>query len=145
MAIRVNVLQAETFSDELKGPDRLFVIEISADSSNLVNRLVGRLMCPGCGDIYNIYSRVPLSDRICDRCGSGLVRRMDDREDLIQERFRTYHGETYPLVQFYMSKGVYHQVDGMRPIGEITKDILAIVEGEEALTPAPKGGTQSFA
>ena len=25
------------------------------------NRLVGRLMCPGCGDIYNIYSRVPVS------------------------------------------------------------------------------------
>jgi hypothetical protein len=49
------------------------------------------------------------------------------------------------LIQFYSSQGVYHQVDGMRPIGEVTKDILAIVDGEEALTPAPKGGNQKFA
>ena len=139
------VQQAETFSRELKTDDRLFVIEISADSTNLVNRLVGRLMCPGCGDIYNIYSRLPRVESRCDRCGRELIRRLDDREDLIQERFRTYHGETYPLVEFYSAQGVYHQVDGMRPIGEVTKDILSIVEGQEALTPAPKGGNQKFA
>ncbi len=140
-----NVRQAETFRNELKPEDHLFVIEINAESKDLMNRLVGRLMCPGCGDIYNIYSRVPRSASVCDRCGRELVHRSDDREDLIHERFRTYHGETYPLVQFYSSQGVYHQVDGMRPIGEVTKDILAIVDGEAALTPAPKGGNQKFA
>jgi len=139
------VQQAETFDRELRADDHLFVIEISADSKNLMNRLVGRLMCPGCGDIYNIYSRVPVNGSVCDRCGRELVHRSDDREDLIHERFRTYHGETYPLVEYYSAKGVYHQVDGMRPIGEVTKDILAIVDGEAALTPAPKGGNQKFA
>jgi len=124
-----NVQQAGTFSRELKADDRLFVIEIRAQSSNLVNRLVGRLMCPGCGDIYNIYSRAPQSDKRCDRCGRELVHRSDDREDLIQERFRTYDGETYPLIEYYEKAGVFYQVDGMRPIGEVTKDILAIVDG----------------
>ena len=124
-----NVQQAQTFSRELKPSDRLFVIEIRAESENLVNRLVGRLMCPGCGDIYNIYSRVPKTDTKCDRCGRDLVHRSDDREDLIQERFRTYDGETYPLIEFYEKMGVFYQVNGMRPIGEVTKDILAIVDG----------------
>src|SRR5215475_15087057 len=123
------VPQAETFSRELKPGDQLYVIEIRAESANLMNRLVGRLMCSGCGDIYNIYSRVPKADNVCDRCGGELVHRSDDREDLIQERFKTYDGETYPLIRFYQTKGVYHQVNGMRPIAEVTKDILAIVDG----------------
>jgi adenylate kinase len=107
----------------------LFVIEIGADSERLrkEKRLVGRLMCPGCGEIYNEYSRVPKKDQVCDICGRGLVHRSDDREDLILERFRTYREETYPLVQFYQTLGVYHQVNGMQPIQEVTKNILSIV------------------
>src|SRR5215467_12681255 len=123
------VAQAETFSRAMRPDDQLYVIEIRAEPANLMNRLVGRLMCPSCGDIYNVYSRVPKNDKVCDRCGHELIHRSDDREDLIQERFKTYDGETYPLVRFYQSKGVYHQVDGMRPIGEVTKDILSIVDG----------------
>jgi adenylate kinase len=140
-----NVQQAETFSKVLEPDDKLYVIEIEADSDRLVNRLTGRLMCSGCGDIYNIYSQIPQNDKICDRCGRPLVRRSDDREDLIQERFRSYNGDTCPLLQYYDRKGVYHQVDGMRPIGEVTKDILAIVSDAEALKSAPKGGNQKFA
>jgi len=123
------VQQAETFSSELKPEDQLYVIEIRAEAANLMNRLVGRLMCSGCGDIYNVYSRAPKNEQVCDRCGHQLVHRSDDREDLIQERFKTYDGETYPLVRFYQDKGVYRQVDGMRPIGEVTKDILGIIGG----------------
>ena len=123
------VSQAETFAKELKADDQLYVIEIRAQSANLVNRLVGRLMCPSCGDIYNIYSRVPKSNNVCDRCGHELMHRSDDREDLIQERFKTYDGETYPLVKYYQSQGVYRQVDGMRPIAEVTKEIMNIVDG----------------
>jgi len=123
------VSQAETFAKELKSEDQLYVIEIRAQAANLVDRLVGRLMCSGCGDIYNIYSRAPKADKVCDRCGHALVHRSDDREDLIKERFKTYDGETFPLVHFYQAKGVYHLVDGMRPIAEVTKDILTIVAG----------------
>ena len=126
-----NLQQAKTFSRHLDAADQLYVIEIRAESARLVNRLVGRLMCPNCGDIYNVHSHIPKSDNVCDRCGNRLVQRSDDREDLIQERLKTYDGETHPLVSFYQDQGVYYQVDGMRPISEVTKDILAIVDGVE--------------
>ena len=64
---------------------------------------------------------------------------------MIRERFRTYQEETYPLVKFYKDLGVYYQVDGMRPIEEVTRKILSIIDNGEALTPTPKGGKQSFA
>jgi adenylate kinase len=140
------VRQAETFKSEMKADDSLFVIEIGADSSKLMNRLLGRLMCPACGNIYNIYSRAPKSAGICDQCKTELIHRADDHIDLIRERFRTYREETYPLVEFYQKLGVFHRVDGMRPIFDVTKDILEILDREEALTPTPtKRGTQKFA
>ena len=138
------VQQAETFGNQMSNGDQLAVIEISADSADLTNRLVGRLMCPGCGEIYNTYSRAPEQEDVCNVCGKKLFRRSDDREDMIQERFRTYRDETFPLVEFYRNFGVYHKVSGMKPIEAVTKEILAIVDSEAMLTPTRKGGKQSF-
>ena len=136
------VSQAETFRRYKSDGDDLWVIEICADPERLRNekRLVGRLMCPGCGEIYNQYSKVPKNDTVCDVCGNGLIHRSDDREDLIQERFRTYREETYPLVQFYQDLGVYHQVNGMKPIGDVTNEILDIINKKKVLIPVPNGG-----
>jgi len=136
------VSQAETFRQYMNDGDDLWVIEICADPERLRNekRLVGRLMCPGCGEIYNQYSKVPKNDTVCDVCGNGLIHRSDDREDLIQERFRTYREETYPLVQFYQDLGVYHQVNGMKPIGDVTNEILDIINKKKVLIPVPNGG-----
>jgi adenylate kinase len=122
------VHQAEAFNSQITNGDRIFVIEINAEAAGLTNRLVGRLMCSGCGEIYNVQSRIPQRPGICDDCGGKLVRRSDDREDLIRERFRTYQKETYPLVKFYQDLGVYYQVDGMRPIEDVTGDILSIID-----------------
>jgi adenylate kinase len=141
------VQQASTFQRQMKGDDHLSVIEIGAASENLVERLVGRLMCPDpkCGAIYNVYSRAPQTEGVCDRCGKKLVHRSDDREDLIRERFKTYRTETYPLIDFYQKLKVFHRVNGLGPIADVTKEILEILAAAEELTPAPKGGKQKFA
>ena len=134
------VQQADTFRKEMMNADRLFVIEVGAHSNGLTNRLTGRWICPGCGEIYNTYSRAPKREGVCDVCGWSLFHRSDDREDLVRERFRTYKEETYPLVRYYQNFGVYHQVDGMRPIEDVTKDILAVIDNGKA-----EGGKQSLA
>jgi adenylate kinase len=125
------VPQAETLQQHLKGTDRLFVIEIRADDSRILRRLISRLMCPACGEIYNTVSRVPRRNGMCDSCKTELVRRSDDREDLILGRFKTYREETFPLVEHYRKTGCYHKVDGHRPIAEVTQDIRKIVDCEE--------------
>jgi hypothetical protein len=44
-------------------------------------------------------------------------------------------------VQYYQKLGVYHQVDGMRPIDEVTRDILSIVDAKKkSPTPVTRGG-----
>jgi adenylate kinase len=124
------VSQAQTFRSQMANGDALSVIEIGADAERLrkEKRLIGRLMCPKCGEIYNEFSRAPRKDNVCDACGEGLIHRSDDREDLILERFRTFREKNQPLVQFYQDLGVYHKVDGMRPIAEVTREILDIIQ-----------------
>ncbi len=137
------VQQADTFRTLMGKGDQLFVIEIGANSDGLNKRLTGRWICPGCGEIYNTYSRAPKVEGVCDVCGWSLFHRSDDREDLVQERFRTYKEETHPLVQYYQQLGAYHRVNGMRPIEEVTKEILSIVDRigpKKTLSPANSGG-----
>ena len=125
------VQQARTFENSILNGDRLFVIEIGANSNALTERLTGRWICPGCGEIYNTFSRAPKNQGVCDICGWTLFHRSDDREDLVRERFRTYKEETEPLVKYYQSQGAYHRVNGVRPIAEVTREILSIVDDEE--------------
>ena len=131
------VQQADTFCKMMGEGDRLSVIEIAANSDGLTNRLTGRWICPGCGEIYNTYSRAPKKEGVCDVCGWSLFHRSDDREDLVRERFRTYKEETYPLVQYYQQLGAYHRVDGMRPIEQVTNDILSILDNTNPKKPVP--------
>jgi adenylate kinase len=131
------VQQADTFCKLMGEGDRLAVIEIAANSDGLTNRLTGRWICPGCGEIYNTYSRAPKKEGVCDVCGWSLFHRSDDREDLVRERFRTYKEETHPLVQYYQQLGAYHRVDGMRPIEQVTNDILSILDNATRKKPVP--------
>ncbi|HYR90505.1 MAG TPA: adenylate kinase [Terriglobia bacterium] len=136
------VPQAETFCKELSNDDDLFVIEIGAQSDGLTNRLTGRWICPGCGEIYNTFSRAPKHEGVCDVCGWTLFHRSDDREDLVRERFRTYNEETFPLVDYYQRQGAYYRVDGMRPIEEVTREILMIIDKKKVLMPSVRGGNE---
>jgi adenylate kinase len=142
------VQQATTFNKTITKGDKLVVIEIGAHSDSLTNRLTGRWICGGCGEIYNTFSRAPKVEGVCDICGWTLFHRSDDREDLVRERFRTYKEETYPLVQYYQKRGVYHQVNGIRPIQEVTKEILSIVDStgqKKTLIPVIAEDTNPFA
>ena len=139
------VQQAESFNGQMTGGDQLFVIEIAVDTAKLADRLMGRWLCSNCGDIYNVHSRIPKQEGVCDRCGNRLVHRSDDQEHLISERFRAYQAQTYPLVEFYRKVGVYHQVNGSRPITQITEEILSLIETHASMTPASKGRDTKFA
>jgi adenylate kinase len=138
------VSQAETFARELTPDDRLFAIEISADPDHVMSRLLGRLMCPSptCTEIYNVVTRAPKVEGICDRCGTSLIHRPDDVRDKIQERFVHYRRKTDPLVAYYTQTGTYHQIDGRPSAAKVTKELMGIVDGEEEedqLAPARKG------
>jgi len=83
------------------------VVEFYVDEATILERLRNRIVCPTC---YTSYSRVgvtrPRVDGVCDKCGSGLIRRKDDNEDVVLKRFDVYHTQTYPCLGVFENANI---------------------------------------
>jgi adenylate kinase len=49
----------------------------------------------------------------------------DDREEVVRERLRVYREKTAPLVGYYRGLGLLREIDGNRPIEQVTPQMLA--------------------
>ena len=90
--------------------DRVFVFR--APEAEIVRRLAGRRTCPHCGAVFHVDSRPPRSAGVCDVCGSALVQRADDAEEVIRQRLRVYGEQTLPVTAAYAERGLIQEVDG---------------------------------
>jgi len=106
-----NTPQAE-FLDSITDGESVYAVNISVEEAQVMRRLSGRRFCPNCGKIYNTYFSPPVRPGICDDCGTELLRRPDDREEVIAERLRVYREQTRPVIDFFRSKAHYFEVDG---------------------------------
>lgn len=98
------------------------------DIDTLVSRIVNRRSCSKCGEIYNLKSKAPKQEGKCDICGSDLVQRKDDTEEIAHARFETYFRETAPLIDFYKNMGVLYSIDADGSIEEVWERLLKVVE-----------------
>jgi len=111
-------------------PNDLPVVAVSihVDYNELLRRITGRRNCPVCQSIYNVYSKPPQKEGVCDVDGAALVQRADDTEKVFEERMHAYAVSTAPVVEHYRESGRFAEVDGDRPIAEISAGIVAAVE-----------------
>jgi adenylate kinase len=84
--------------------DAVFDYELPTDE--IVDRLGGRRVCPGCKAVYHLTRQPPQKAGICDVCGGHLVRREDDRPETILTRMQVYEKNTRPLLDWYGRRGV---------------------------------------
>lgn len=103
-------------------------INIVVDERVLIERITGRLTCPDCHTIYNIYSNPPKNDRLCDLDGTPLIQRADDNVDAFQERMRGFKQKTTAVIEYYREHGNrFAEVDGDRPVDEVTHSIREVL------------------
>jgi len=81
------------------------VIHLLVDYNSLITRLTGRRQCPLCGTLYNLFSKAPKRDEICDLDGTKLVIREDDSTAVIKERLDAYDRQTQPLIAYFRDHG----------------------------------------
>ncbi len=103
-------------------------VSIQVGYNQLLRRITGRRNCPVCQSIYNVYGKPPKRDGFCDADGAALVQRADDTEKVFEERMRAYAASTAPVVEHYRTLARFAEVDGDRPIEEITAGIVVAVE-----------------
>ncbi len=99
------------------------VVDLYLEPEELIKRSSGRRVCPKCEAVYHILSSAPRQPGICDRCGSTLVTRPDDREDVVRVRIETYEKQTAPLLAYYRERGLLREVYASGLIDEVTQRV----------------------
>lgn len=104
-----------------------FAINVEVPDENIVQRMSGRRACVTCGATYHIVHIPTKTAGICDRCGSELILRDDDKPETVQKRLDVYHVQTQPLIDYYSEKGSLVEVDGTKKMEEVFDAIVNIL------------------
>jgi adenylate kinase len=100
------------------------VIYLELDDNVARERMAARRICVNCRKDYNLLVNPPKVKGKCDVCGSDIVRRADDTDELIQNRLDLFHKETKPLTEYYEKMGLLCVVNAIGDIHFIHEKIL---------------------
>lgn len=104
------------------------VVYLRVSDEASMARLSGRWVCSNlrCEENYHEKFNPPKKDpRRCDKCGSELIQRSDDKLEAIKHRLELYHQDTQPLIDLYRERGILVEVNGEQPIADVEVAINA--------------------
>ena len=97
--------------DEAKELDKFYnidkVIFLDVDYSQLLDRILKRRICGECGFVTTVDE----SNDICEKCGSKLISRIDDNEEIFKKRYEVFLKQTMPIVNYFDQKNMLVRID----------------------------------
>ncbi|MFZ1081379.1 MAG: adenylate kinase [Candidatus Kryptoniota bacterium] len=102
------------------------VVSMEVDKEVLMNRLTSRRVCRNCGSIYNLLVD-KLDDLKCRKCGGEVYQRDDDKRETIERRFEVYQNQTRPVKNYYGTKKMLVEIDGIGEIDEVTGRLKGVL------------------
>jgi adenylate kinase len=129
--------QADALAEEMERRGRRLTaaLLIEAPDPCVIERLSGRRQCSN-GHLYHVEYDPPKHEDKCDQCGRPLAQRDDDRPEAIEQRLKTYHEQTEPLIDYYEERGLLRRFDGTQDKVKVHDHIratLATLRLEERL------------
>lgn len=142
------VAQAMALEDLLasEGTPLDVVVRLDVGEDEIVRRITGRRSCPKDGTVYHLEFAPPASDEVCDECGTALVQRSDDTEDVVRKRLEEYHAKTERLEYFYWERGLLRDIESVGPVEDVTRRALDLLRdlrsgaGDAQNSKAAEGG-----
>lgn len=121
-----NIDQAKTLDQILGGAD-YSAVYFKLDTEDLVNRITKRRTTKDGKYIYNLDTKKPKVDGICDVTGEKLIHRDDDKEEVIRKRMDVFDATVGPVIEFYSKKGNLVELNADQGVEEIYKELINIV------------------
>ncbi len=123
------VPQAEALERMLASAGTRLDAAVAFDVSDqvVIDRNTQRRSCPTCGATYHLVNAPPKRDGVCDRDGTPLVQRPDDRPEQIRQRMAEYRAKTAPLKEFYRGHGILREVDGSPAPDEVGRLLVELL------------------
>lgn len=121
--------QAESLDAALAAIDSKidYAVNVEVPDENIVRRMSGRRACVSCGATYHIVHIPTKVEGICDRCGSELILRDDDKPETVTKRLNVYHEQTQPLIEYYTKKDALVEIDGTKDMNDVFNAIVEIL------------------
>jgi adenylate kinase len=104
------------------------VLYLNVGDEEIIKRMSGRRVCPDCEAVYHFINDPPRLEGVCDKCGSNLTIREDDKEETIRRRLEVFKVETSPLISFYSDKDILRKADASGPIEETRNNVEKALE-----------------
>ncbi|MGE4352721.1 MAG: adenylate kinase [Oscillospiraceae bacterium] len=105
---------------EEAGIDIDYAIYLDVSEEVIIARMSGRRTCKDCGATYQVATRPPKKEGICDICGGKLIIRNDDAPETVRARLKVFHEETEPLKDFYAKRSKLKIVENYPTVEENT-------------------------
>ena len=126
------ISQAEFLADALKeqGKDLDMVLNIEVDEQDILERMTGRRVCTKCNLTYHVVFNKSKDNKTCDKCGTLLIQRDDDKEETVKRRLEVYRKETMPLVEYYTNNNKIRNVQGKGSVEDIFGNVIDTIESD---------------
>ena len=124
-----NVEQAMNLDNILKNFNQKikFVFFLNVSRDIIEKRILGRLICEQCNMTLNkFFNQKEIEFHPCG--DKYLVKRKDDNLETVLSRYDTYMTSTRPVLDFYVKKNNFYEIDGSQKIEEITSKIDDILD-----------------
>ncbi|MEO5986345.1 MAG: nucleoside monophosphate kinase [Candidatus Limnocylindria bacterium] len=108
------------------------VLYIEVPTEILVRRVAGRWVCPQCGTPYHEDTDPPRETGHCDRDGTALRQRDDDRPEVVRARLDKQVPPMLAVVEHYERAGIVERLDGTQAIERVTDAILSSIGSRSA-------------
>jgi adenylate kinase len=118
--------QIPLFDDVLKTANRNldYFVHFILSEEKAIERMSLRWVCPNCHATYHEKYKQENIKGYCDRCGTKLVQREDDRPERIKMRLREYNSTIQPILDHYKDEGILVEIDASPSIEEIHKVVV---------------------
>jgi adenylate kinase len=122
-----NIDQAKALEAHILSGHKCCAVDFKINKEILVDRIKNRRVAPKSGEIYNLKSKPPIKEGICDVSGEALVHRKDDHEDVVRNRLDVFEKTVSPVLDFYRKQGVLKEVNADLSSAEIEKKLREFV------------------
>lgn len=112
---------------EQKGRSLDLFVHFKLSPETAIERMSVRTYCPNCGMTFHPKFKKEKEQGICDKCGTKLIQRDDDKPEKIRERLKEYNRTIEPILNVYRERGLLVEVDAAPSIEEIHKEIIKIL------------------
>jgi len=123
------VPQAEALEKALSDLGRRVsaVVELEVPADLIRARVLGRRSCPACGAVYHLTESPPSEEGICDRDGTALITRDDDKPEKVEKRLSEFATLTRSLSPWYGERGLLKRVDGTATPDAVFQQVLQVL------------------